>query len=77
MSLRQDWLLLKAANKEFAFVDEFLSKRSSDFTYFGLINDIVQKEPADALDPKIAGSLAAIGIVKGQPFKPGARVKRF
>jgi hypothetical protein len=42
----------------------------SDFSYFELINDIVQKEPADALDPEIAGSLAAIGIVKGSPSSP-------
>jgi hypothetical protein len=48
----------------------------SDFSYFELINDIVQKEPAEALDPEIAGSLAAIGIVKGKPFNPDARMKK-
>jgi hypothetical protein len=48
----------------------------SDFSYFEMINDIVQKEPADALDPEIAGSLAAIGIVKGKPFNPDARMKK-
>jgi hypothetical protein len=38
-----------------------------DFSYFEMINDVVQKEPADALDPEIMGSLAAVGIVKGRP----------
>ena len=48
----------------------------NDFSYFEMINDVVQKEPADALDPEIMGSLAAIGIVKGKPFKPDARMKK-
>jgi hypothetical protein len=48
----------------------------NDFSYFELINEVVQKEPADALDPEIMGSLAAIGIVKGKPFNPDARMKK-
>jgi hypothetical protein len=48
----------------------------SDFSYFEMINDLVQKEPVSALDPEIAGSLAAIGIVKGRTFNPDARMKR-
>ncbi len=48
----------------------------SDFSYFELINELVQKEPVGALDPEIMGSLAAIGIVKGKPFNPDARMKK-
>ena len=48
----------------------------NDFSYFEMINDVVQKEPADALDPEIMGSLAAVGIVKGKPFNPDARMKK-
>ena len=48
----------------------------SDYSYFELINDLVQKEPVGALDPEIMGSLAAIGIVKGKPFNPDARMKK-
>jgi hypothetical protein len=48
----------------------------NDFSYFELINDLVQREPADALDPEITGSLAAIGIVKGKPFNPDARMQK-
>ena len=42
---------------------------------FEMINDVVQGEPADALDPEIMGSLAAIGIVKSKPFNPDVRMK--
>jgi hypothetical protein len=48
----------------------------SDFSFFEMINQVVQTEPADALDPEIMGSLAAIGIVKGKPFNPDARMKK-
>tara|TARA_R110001599_G_scaffold353880_1_gene601976 strand:- start:89698 stop:91404 length:1707 start_codon:yes stop_codon:yes gene_type:complete len=47
----------------------------SDFSYYELLNELVQQEPTDALDPEIMGSLAAIGIAKGKPFKPDARMK--
>ena len=48
----------------------------NDFSYFEMLNDVVQKEPASSLDPEIMGSLAAIGIVKGKPFNPDARMKK-
>jgi hypothetical protein len=48
----------------------------NDLSYFTMINDLVQREPADSLDPEIMGSLAAIGIVKGQPFNPDDRMKK-
>ncbi|MEZ4413494.1 MAG: DUF1254 domain-containing protein [Gemmatimonadales bacterium] len=47
----------------------------SDFSYFELLNTIVQEEPIDAIGPEVRGYLAAIGIVKGQPFSPDARMK--
>ena len=36
----------------------------------------MQQEPATALDPELMGPLAAIGIVKGKPFAPDARMKK-
>ena len=48
----------------------------NDFSYFEMLNDLVQKEPAGALDPEIMGSLAAVGIVKGKSFSPDARMKK-
>ena len=48
----------------------------NDLTYYELINELVQQEPAGALDPEIMGSLAAIGIVKGKPFDPDPRMQK-
>jgi hypothetical protein len=36
----------------------------------------VQEEPLEAVDPETRGLLAAIGIRKGQPFAPDARMKK-
>jgi hypothetical protein len=36
---------------------------------------VVQNEPADFVDPDTVGLFAAIGIKKGQPFAPDARMK--
>ncbi|MEX2207342.1 MAG: DUF1254 domain-containing protein [Myxococcota bacterium] len=47
----------------------------NDFGFFELVNELVQLEPATSLDPELLGQLAAIGIVKGKPFKPDARMK--
>ena len=48
----------------------------NDFSYFEMLNDVVQREPATALDAELMGPLAAIGIVKGKPFAPDARMKK-
>jgi hypothetical protein len=49
---------------------------ANDFSFYEDIDSLVQAEPADALDPELTGQLAAIGIVKGKPFSPDARMKR-
>jgi hypothetical protein len=48
----------------------------NDFSYFEMLNAVVQREPAAALDAELMGPLAAIGIVKGKPFAPDARMKK-
>jgi hypothetical protein len=48
----------------------------NDFDYFEMLNEAVQQEPVGVLDPELMGPIAAIGIIKGQPFKPEARMKR-
>ncbi len=48
----------------------------SDYSLFEIINANVQDEPAGSYDVELAGQLAAIGIVKGKPFNPNARMKR-
>jgi hypothetical protein len=48
----------------------------NDWTYYEMLNEVVQQEPATALDPELMGPIAAIGIVKGKPFAPDARMKK-
>jgi hypothetical protein len=48
----------------------------SDVSFFEMINANIQQEPADSYNPELAGQLAAIGIVKGKPFKPDARMRK-
>jgi len=47
-----------------------------DYGIFEEINEVVQAEPAESGNPEILGLLASIGIKKGQPFKPDARMKK-
>jgi hypothetical protein len=48
----------------------------SDHSYYEMLNELVQDEPGGTLSPEIMGSFAAIGIVKGKPFNPDARMKK-
>jgi hypothetical protein len=54
---------------------EFNTIAPNDYSYWELINEVVQAERAEAGDPEILGQLAAVGIVKGKPFKPDTRMK--
>ena len=53
----------------------FNTIHAMDFSYFEEVNEVVQEEPAAAIDPETLGLLASIGIVKGKPFAPDARMK--
>jgi hypothetical protein len=56
--------------------DEVLNTvHSNDFSFFEELDELVQEEPVEALDPERAGQLAAIGLVKGQPFAPDDRMR--
>jgi hypothetical protein len=48
---------------------------ANDFTFYEEINAVIQKEAPDALPAEVVGTLAAIGIKKGQPFDPDTRMK--
>jgi len=48
----------------------------NDFGHYEMLNEMVQMEPAEALDLEIAGQFAAIGIVKGKKFNPDARMRK-
>tara|TARA_R110000772_G_scaffold268659_1_gene397127 strand:+ start:33120 stop:34604 length:1485 start_codon:yes stop_codon:yes gene_type:complete len=47
-----------------------------DLSFYEGLNQVVQEEPIDAIGPELRGTLAAIGIVKGKPFKPDARMQK-
>ena len=48
----------------------FNTVHANDFSFFEEIDELLQEEPIEALDPERAGQLAAIGLVKGEPFAP-------
>ena len=48
----------------------------SDYRFWEMLNDVVQNEPTDASDPITLGFFASVGIVKGRPFQPDARMRR-
>ena len=48
----------------------------NDYSFYEKIHALIQQEPDDYLGPEIKGQLAAIGIIKGKPFNPDARMKK-
>jgi hypothetical protein len=48
----------------------------NDFGHYEMLNELVQMEPAEALDPELAGQFAAIGIEKGKAFAPDDRMRK-
>ncbi len=47
-----------------------------DSSYFTLLNEIIQYEPSSLFDAENLGRLATLGIEKGKPFNPDARMKQ-
>ncbi|MFJ7284406.1 DUF1254 domain-containing protein [Pseudomonas sp. NPDC099000] len=48
----------------------------NDFSFFETLDKLVQLEPATSFSAELLGQLAAIGIVKGKPFKPDERMTK-
>ena len=46
-----------------------------DYSFWTLLNQVIQEEPPGGSDPTTLGLFASIGIVKGQPFAPDERMK--
>jgi hypothetical protein len=55
---------------------KFNAIHANDFKFYDELNAIVQHEPATVFDPETVGLFAAIGIKKGQPFAPDARMRK-
>jgi hypothetical protein len=47
-----------------------------DATAFQWMHEIIDYEPAEAFGKELLGRLASLGIVRGQPFAPDARMQR-
>jgi hypothetical protein len=54
---------------------KFNTVHANSFKFYEELNEVVQHERGDFVDPDTAGLFAAIGIKKGQPFAPDARMK--
>src|SRR5210317_843951 len=54
----------------------FNTIHANDFSFYEELNQVVQEEPTESQDPEILGLFASIGIKKGQPFTPDARMKK-
>jgi hypothetical protein len=53
---------------------EFSTVAPADFRFWELLNDVVQSEPVESLDPVTLGFFASIGIEQGKPFAPDERM---
>jgi hypothetical protein len=49
---------------------------SHDFSYFAALNDFIQSERVDEVNPYMHGMLAALGIKKGERFSPTDRQRQ-
>lgn len=55
---------------------DFCTVAPADYAFWELLNQVVQEEPSESLDPVRLGFFASIGIEKGKPFAPDARMKK-
>lgn len=61
---------INGSNKSFNTVHH------NDFSFYEEINKTIQEEPLEMLNPETRGLFASIGIEKGKPFAPDARMKK-
>ena len=47
-----------------------------DYSFWAMLHQVIQEEPAEGSDPTTLGLFASIGIEKGKPFAPDARMKK-
>jgi hypothetical protein len=55
---------------------EMNTVHANNYHFYEEVDQIVQEEPTSAMDPETMGLLAAIGMQKGKPFAPDARMKK-
>jgi hypothetical protein len=53
----------------------FNTIHANNYEFYVELAEVINKEPISFIDPELRGQAAAIGIVKGKPFAPDARLK--
>lgn len=56
--------------------DQVNTIHANNYEFFVEIDDVIQREPIEFLDPELRGLLASIGIEKGKKFDPDAKTKK-
>jgi len=54
----------------------FNTIHTNDYSFYEHLNEVIQYEPLGMLDPETRGLFASIGMEKGKPFAPDARMKK-
>jgi hypothetical protein len=54
----------------------FNTIHANNFEFFEELHTVIDREPVEMLDPELRGLFSAIGIQKGKPFAPNARMKK-
>ena len=49
---------------------------ANNYMFFEEVNKLIQEEHDKAISPEARGRLALLGIIKGQPFNPGERMRK-
>jgi hypothetical protein len=49
---------------------------ANNIEFYEELDQVIQREPVDFLDPELRGLAASIGIIKGKKFEPDARMKK-
>ena len=73
--------LSKAANPpKMEFINgstkAFNTVHSSGYDFYEELQAVIDREPIEMLEPQLRGLFASIGIQKGKPFDPDARMKK-
>jgi hypothetical protein len=54
----------------------FNTVHSSGFDFYEELHAVIDREPIEMIEPQLRGTFASIGIQKGKPFAPDARMKK-
>jgi hypothetical protein len=54
----------------------FNTIHANNFEFYEELHAVVEREPVELFDPELRGLFASIGIEKGKPFAPDARMKQ-